>query len=137
MIDVLKQALDALEAYSPLPVEGGWFKRHHKAITNLRAAIEQMKAEDLLIDSGKQNWKGMSGAVAWHLIERHADGWPAVGAMMEEWLAANTAPVAPTGWKLVPAEPTEEMLKAGYFEPTRANSAIYKSMLAAAPEYEP
>jgi hypothetical protein len=36
-----------------------------------------------------QNWKGMSGAAAWHLIERHAEGWEQVGDMMHAWLEAN------------------------------------------------
>ena len=36
-----------------------------------------------------QHWKGMDGATAWHLIERHADNWNEVGAMMNAWLRAN------------------------------------------------
>lgn len=37
----------------------------------------------------KQHWKGMDGACAFHLIERHADGWNDVGLMMQAWLDAN------------------------------------------------
>jgi hypothetical protein len=37
----------------------------------------------------KQDWKGMDGAIAFHLIERHADGWDDVGLMMNAWLEAN------------------------------------------------
>ncbi len=36
-----------------------------------------------------QDWAGMDGATAWHLIDRHADNWGEVGAMMEAWLRAN------------------------------------------------
>lgn len=36
-----------------------------------------------------QNWKGMDGAIAFHLIERHANGWGDVGLMMKAWLVAN------------------------------------------------
>lgn len=36
-----------------------------------------------------QQWKGMSGAVAFHLIDRHSDGWGDISAMMEAWLRAN------------------------------------------------
>lgn len=36
-----------------------------------------------------QNWKGMDGAIAYHLIDRHADGWGDVGTMMNAWLRAN------------------------------------------------
>ena len=38
-----------------------------------------------------QRWKGMDGATAYHLIERHADGWADVGVMMNAWLEANAA----------------------------------------------
>jgi hypothetical protein len=36
-----------------------------------------------------QRWKGMNGAIAYQLIERHADGWADVGVMMDAWLEAN------------------------------------------------
>jgi len=38
----------------------------------------------------KQDWKGLDGAIAWHLIERQAENWTQVGEMMNEWLKANT-----------------------------------------------
>ena len=38
----------------------------------------------------RQNWKGMGGATAYCLIERHAEGWEEVGLMMNAWLRANT-----------------------------------------------
>lgn len=38
-----------------------------------------------------QDWAGMHGATAWHLIDRHADAWCEVGAMMNAWLSANVA----------------------------------------------
>ncbi len=39
-----------------------------------------------------QQWAGMDGATAWHLIERHADGWGDVASMMNAWLRANSKP---------------------------------------------
>lgn len=36
-----------------------------------------------------QLWAGMDGACAFHLIERHANGWGDVGRMMDAWLHAN------------------------------------------------
>jgi len=39
-----------------------------------------------------QDWKGMDGAIAFHLIERHADGWHQIGEMMNAWLEANKVP---------------------------------------------
>jgi len=38
----------------------------------------------------KQDFKGLDGAIAWHLIERQAKNWNQVGEMMNEWLKANT-----------------------------------------------
>jgi hypothetical protein len=37
----------------------------------------------------KQNWRGMDGTTAFHLIERHADNWSEIGMMMDAWLEAN------------------------------------------------
>jgi len=34
------------------------------------------------MDGDSQDWRGMSGAVAWQLIDRHAEGWEQVGEMM-------------------------------------------------------
>ena len=36
-----------------------------------------------------QRWAGMDGATAFHLIERHANGWGDVARMMDAWLVAN------------------------------------------------
>jgi hypothetical protein len=57
------------------------------------------------VPDNSQDWAGMSGADAYMLIQRHADGWADVSKMMGEWLAANTPPAAqptpvPEGWKL-------------------------------------
>lgn len=39
----------------------------------------------------EQNWKGMDGATAWHLIDRHGEGWEGIAKMMDEWRIANNA----------------------------------------------
>lgn len=36
-----------------------------------------------------QQWTGMSGVVAFYLIDCHADGWGDISAMMDAWLRAN------------------------------------------------
>lgn len=41
------------------------------------------------IPENMQDWKGMDGAIAWHLIGRHAENWVDTGKMMDEWLASN------------------------------------------------
>lgn len=45
-------------------------------------------------EAGKepQSWKGMPGAVAFHLIERHSIGWSDIGDQMEAWARANYGP---------------------------------------------
>ena len=37
----------------------------------------------------QRDWKGIDGAIAYHLIDRHADNWGDVGRMMDAWLKAN------------------------------------------------
>lgn len=52
-----------------------------------------------------------------------------------EWLyTAPPAPAVPDGRKLVPVEPTEEMLRAAYRESGVYSAKAYRAMLAAAPE---
>lgn len=54
------------------------------------AAAVQAVAQETDRDWSKaQDWKGMDGATAFLLINRHSDGWGDVGAMMNAWLAAN------------------------------------------------
>jgi hypothetical protein len=58
-----------------------------------------------------------------------------------EWQAARAASPVAEGWKLVPVEPTEAMLRAGVDWTNRDDSlydtdgtkAIYRAMLAASP----
>ena len=45
------------------------------------------------VEPDSQHWAGMDGAIAFQLIERHADNWADIGRMMDEWLAANTPAV--------------------------------------------
>lgn len=39
-------------------------------------------------DNGR-DWASLDGAVAWHLIDRHAENWAEVGRMMDEFVAAK------------------------------------------------
>lgn len=36
-----------------------------------------------------QDWQGVNGAVAFSLIERHADNWKEIDYMMQQWLLKN------------------------------------------------
>lgn len=49
---------------------------------------------------------------------------------------APPAPAVPDDWRLVPVEPTEEMLRAAYRESGVYSAKAYRAMLAAAPEGE-
>jgi hypothetical protein len=40
-------------------------------------------------EKNSQDWASCSGAVAYHLIDRHAEGWADAGLMMEEWADAR------------------------------------------------
>lgn len=44
-----------------------------------------------------QQWAGMDGATAYHLIERHAENWADINLMMGAWLAANREKPANSG----------------------------------------
>ncbi len=75
------------------------------------AAIAALEAEPPKQEAERdwstaQDWKGMDGAIAWHLIDRHADGWDDVGAMMNAWLAAQAEPqpTIPEGWGFCSAD---------------------------------
>ena len=50
---------------------------------------EQQSVEPEETSYPVQEWKGMDGAITYHLIDRHADNWKDVGEMMQQWLVAN------------------------------------------------
>lgn len=39
--------------------------------------------------SEEQDWRGIDGAAAWHLIDRKAENWSEVGLLMDAWRVAN------------------------------------------------
>lgn len=41
------------------------------------------------VEDNSQDWRGMTGMIAWQLIQRHADNWADIDKMMNEWLEAN------------------------------------------------
>ena len=57
-----------------------------------REAIAQQP--ETIPNEHPQEWKGVDGAIAFHLIERHAEGWAQTGEMMNDWLVANQQPAA-------------------------------------------
>ena len=84
----LKLVLDALKW-----CHGGEPCGTAEAIAVIEKALAQPEQEPVAtVEDNSQQWKGMDGAIAFHLIERHADGWSDARKMMEEWLSANTSP---------------------------------------------
>jgi hypothetical protein len=108
-----------------------------------RAHLAMMKNE---IDAGrdcanKPPFKGLIVESDWPEYE---PTWRAIEARVTG-AQAQPAPSAPDGWKLVPIEPTYEMLEAGEgaLVPTHTDTPVsvpddvYRAMLAAAPEAKP
>ena len=58
------------------------------------SAIKPAQAVPVMGEPIPQDWKGVDGAVAWHLMDRHGEGWAHIGQMMDAWLAANSIPAA-------------------------------------------
>jgi len=98
-IEAMKQALEPMRD-AAFDEEGYTINADlAEAYDTLRQAIEQAeKKEKTTVEDNSQNWVGMDGATAWHLIHRHADGWGDVGKMMDEWREANTTPQPQRPW---------------------------------------
>lgn len=58
-------------------------------IDSFRDAFKSPELTDDRKEELSQDWKGMSGGVAFSLIERHADNWKEIDYMMSQWLEAN------------------------------------------------
>jgi hypothetical protein len=59
------------------------------SLTDEIDALRKLSAGPPTVEPNSQQWKGLDGAVAFQLIERHADTWADVNLMMREWLDAN------------------------------------------------
>ena len=79
----LAQAIEDL----PLPVDTTDWRTEAEW---LRAEVARLSpTEDEIRYTADQDWAGLSGATAWHLAERHGEGWAGIGAMMEAWRDAE------------------------------------------------
>ena len=79
--EALKLAMEAMEITGGFDVE----------INAIKEALAQPEQEPVTtVEDNSQQWKGMDGAIAFHLIERHADNLDDIRKMMGEWLSANT-----------------------------------------------
>jgi hypothetical protein len=89
----IKEAIEQAEKQEPVEIKHPLIEQVAKLIDEnqqLRAELKFGSRPPATIKDNSQNWAGMDGAVAWHLIDRHADNWADIGKMMNEWLAANT-----------------------------------------------
>jgi len=79
-MNALEMALEALTNPSTIAVS--------HAIELIRAELANQTPN---IEDSSQDWAKLDGAVAWHLIERHAENWADVGKMMDEYVASKLA----------------------------------------------
>jgi hypothetical protein len=96
LLDMMKDSQRELAEAQPAPVQTNF--RHCGGPDNVLCAgqCKQAAPPAATVEDNSQNWAGMDGTTAWHLIDRHANGWADIGKMMGEWLAANcTPPAAP------------------------------------------
>jgi len=66
--------------------------------------LQELTQREIPDWSEVQKWEGMDGSIAFHLIDRHADGWGDTGDMMNAWLAANTPKLEPLTDEQIDAE---------------------------------
>ncbi len=67
-----------------------------------------------------QDWTGLSGAQAFQIIERHAEGWTEIDEAMAAWLKANQRPPVAGLAELTDAQLVELF---DYIEVARGNAA--------------
>jgi len=65
----------------------GFWNCHPVYVRTIAAAPEFEPME--MPEDLQRDWKGIDGAIAYHLIDRYADNWGDVGQMMDAWLKAN------------------------------------------------
>jgi len=88
------------------------------------AQPEQEQEPVATVENNSQQWKGMDGAIAFHLIERHADNWSDARKMMEEWLSANTSPPQRT-WQGLTDEEIAQGCKESWVTEQAWQSAVW------------
>jgi len=98
--EIMQQALTVLKAWDSL------IKYQYSGTSEAMTAMQNVAWRTLdtiegleqelanltpTIEDASQDWANLDGAVAWHLIERHAENWGDVGKMMDEYVAAKLA----------------------------------------------
>ena len=109
-------------------------------VLGLIARIERLTTVPEQAPSTEQEWAKVDPAVAFHLIERHAEDWADAGRMMEAWRAAVSAATKPTAdlsaggllkmWKQAEADATDTMPA-----PFQFARSLLATKPAAAPDY--
>ncbi len=77
------------------------------------AALSPAPQPSQIAPDTSQEWAKLDGATAFHLIERHGDGWADTGRMMESWLAARIA-ADPSDTKLLDFIAAHPEMRLGY-----------------------
>lgn len=82
-----------------------------------------------------QQWKGMPGVTAYHLIERHAENWDDIGKMMAAWLRANTPDLCPViQWLENGCDPKEAVQELRIYQGLRSTAKVTGGPAASSPE---
>jgi hypothetical protein len=144
---VMQQALEALTIACGCAEADGKADEVEEAIAALRAALAEPQAEHPVqaLDEratfeawaeGEQFCLHRDDSEKYREYHRATTRWA-----WQAWqarAALASAPQVPQGWKLVPVEPTKDMVEAAYDNVTGGGgrAAIYAAMLAAAPAPE-
>lgn len=86
-IDLLmSEAADSIDQYQVDYIELDFENKYLKdEVTELRAKVAEYEAsQETTVPDNMQEWTGMDGATAFHLIERHSNNWSDAGKMMAD-----------------------------------------------------
>lgn len=106
-----------------------WKQRAEAAEAKLAELAKQEPTGLLAINTGG-GWR-IAGEAEYIYASEH--GFAASELFTRPAPAADLADLVPDGWKLVPVEPTKQMLEASYREASVYSPTAYRAMLAAAP----
>ena len=119
----------------------GWratCKRLANEVRLLRAELSALRRQEPVCVQHRVPNLDVAGRCVGYSAWRVGEGFP--GWPHRKLYAAPVAQPAvcvPEGWKLVPVEPTEEMLASAWRTDVLGIAGTYKAMLAAAPEAKP
>lgn len=133
--EVMQQALDALEEASPI-MDIDAMTRQEEAIDALRTQLAKPDVPDEYRDALDRALVTIEATV-----DSYSSASDALNTLIDWHIAVATDPKVNGGWKLVPVEPTQDMLESGWSVDDAGfdwsvTPEIWKAMLNAAPQPE-